>query len=85
MEPIYLLGACAVLIVMWFGIWLVFIGASQADDANEDAARKIRRKHDADILHGTIEAHKAEWKWAARLEDAAPTFDDDLGMMEESE
>jgi len=59
MEPIYLLGACAVLIVMWLGIWLVFIGASQADDANA--------------------------KWAARLEDAAPRFDDDLGLMEVDE
>jgi len=40
------------LIVMWLGIWLVFIGASQADDANA--------------------------KWAARLEDAAPKFDDEV-------
>jgi len=56
MEPIYLLGACAVLIVMYFGIWALLVVSSEGDK-----------------------------KWAARLDDAAPKFDDDLGMMEVDE
>jgi len=56
MEPIYLLGACAVLIVMYFGIWALLVVSSEGDK-----------------------------KWAARLEDAAPKFDDDLGLMEVDE
>ena len=53
MDYIYLLLACAVLIVMYFGIWALLVVSSEGDK-----------------------------KWAARLEDAAPRFDDDLGMME---
>ena len=40
-EPIYLLFACMVLVVMWSGIMLLLIGADKADDANEKWARYI--------------------------------------------